>query len=267
MKREVSADLEAYVSGPSTLEFQISVAFQTGVEVTELLSIQIDGVPIQPRELVAAHGTRIHKIEAHTGLLTAHYEATVYGRAEPLPVSDYERSMYLRPSRYAESDKFFGFAAAEFGGHTDARSLLTQISSWVGSRLSYVPGSSTAIDGSVDTLLAGQGVCRDYAHLVVALLRARFVPARQMVVYAPGCCPMDFHSVAEACVDGVWRIADATCLAPRSTMVRIATGRDAADTAFLDNHGGEIVLNQLQVAAWIDGPLPRDDIRELISAG
>ena len=112
------------------------------------------------------------------------------------------------------------------------------MSSWVGTRLDYVPGSSDPIDGAVDTLLAGAGVCRDYAHLVVALLRAVNVPARLVAVYAPGCQPMDFHAVAEAFVDGVWRVVDATCLAPRQTMVRIATGRDAADTAFLDNHKG-----------------------------
>ena len=68
------------------------------------------------------------------------------------------------------------------------------------------------------------------------------MPARLAAVYAPGCEPMDFHAVAEAFVDGEWRVVDATCLAPRQSMVRIATGRDAADTAFLDNHKGSITL-------------------------
>ena len=49
----------------------------------------------------------------------------------------------------------------------------------------------------------------------------------------PGLYPMDFHAVAEAYVDGGWYVVDATTLAPRQTLVRIATGRDAADTAFL----------------------------------
>ena len=89
-----------------------------------------------------------------------------------------------------------------------------------------------------DTLLAGAGVCRDYAHLVVALLRAVNVPARLVAVYAPGCQPMDFHAVAEAFVDGSGGSSTPRCLAPRQTLVRIATGRDAADTAFLDNHKG-----------------------------
>ena len=81
-----------------------------------------------------------------------------------------------------------------------------------------------------DTLLAGAGVCRDYAHLVVALLRAVNVPARLVSVYAPGVYPMDFHAVAEAFVEGQWRVVDATLLAPRQSLVRITTGRDTADT-------------------------------------
>ncbi|MGB3372434.1 MAG: transglutaminase domain-containing protein, partial [Rhodococcus sp. (in: high G+C Gram-positive bacteria)] len=102
-------------------------------------------------------------------------------------------------------------------------------------------------------------------HLVVAMLRAVNVPARLVAVYAPGCDPMDFHAVAEAFVGGVWRVVDATCLAPRSTLVRIATGRDAADTAFLDNHKGAITLNSSVVTAVVDGDLPIDDITELVS--
>jgi hypothetical protein len=82
---------------------------------------------------------------------------------------------------------------------------LEKVSSWVGTRLNYVPGSSDPIDGAVDTLLAGNGVCRDYAHLVVALLRAANVPARLVAVYAPGLSPMDFHAVAGGFVDGQWR--------------------------------------------------------------
>jgi transglutaminase-like putative cysteine protease len=180
-------------------------------------------------------------------------------------VTEYDQSMYLRPSRYAEADKFYGFAATEFGSDGDSATLLEHVSSWVGTRLNYMPGSSDTIDGAVDTLLAGEGVCRDYAHLVVALLRAVNVPARLVSVYAPGVYPMDFHAVAEAFVKGQWRVVDATCLAPRQTMVRIATGRDASDTAFLDNHKGTITLNSSVVTAVVDGDLPRDSIDQLVS--
>ena len=114
-------------------------------------------------------------------------------------------------------------------------------------------------------MLAGAGVCRDYAHLVVALLRAVKVPARLVSVYAPGLYPMDFHAVAEAVVEGQWRVVDATLLAPRDSLVRIATGRDAADTAFLDNHNGAINLSWLNVSAITDGILPSDSPAQLVS--
>ena len=95
---------------------------------------------------------------------------------------------------------------------------------------------------------------------MIAFLRACDVPARLVSVYAPGLSPMDFHAVVEAWVDGQWNVVDATCLAPRQAMVRIATGRDAADTAFLTTTGGIIELTDMEVMASTDGALPADDI-------
>ncbi|MHA7651823.1 transglutaminase-like domain-containing protein [Mycobacterium sp. ML4] len=267
MKREVGANLQVKVNDPTTLEFQIAVASLPGLRIDESLKVQLDGEPVSVREITGEHGTRIHTAEIGTGNLQVSYEATVTGRADPIAVRDLDVSTYLRPSRYAEADKFFGFAATEFGRYTNSVTLLENVSSWVGTRLKYVPGSSDPIDGATDTLLAGAGVCRDYAHLVVALLRAVNVPARLVAVYAPGCDPMDFHAVAEALIDGKWQVVDATCLAPRQTMLRIATGRDAADTAFLDNHGGAIELTDSVITAVADGPLPRDSVEDLVSLG
>lgn len=262
-ERVVSARLDVDITAASTLEFQIAVAPHPGAQVVETLSFLMDGKEVEAREVSGTHGNRIHILAAGEGNLQVYYDATVTGHADPAPVTDLDRSIYLRPSRYAEADKFFGFAATEFGSETDDAVLLTKISDWVGNRLSYVPGSSDPIDGAADTLLAGAGVCRDYAHLVVAMLRALNVPARLVAVYAPGCDPMDFHAVAEALVNDAWHVVDATCLAPRSTLVRIATGRDAADTAFLDNHDGVITLNRATVTAVVREGLPIDDITEL----
>ena len=129
----------------------------------------------------------------------------------------------------------------------------------------YVPGSSGPIEGAVDILLKRQGVCRDYAHLVIALLRALDVPARMAAVYAPGLDPMDFHAVAEAAIGDEWRVVDATLLAPRSSLVRIATGRDAADTPFLSAYGGAADLLETEVTAVVDGQLPGDNVHALVS--
>lgn len=264
-RSEVGAEIEVDVFDATTLEFQIAVASLPGQHISEQLIFAVNGKTVEPQEIIGELGTRIHRFDVEKGTVTASYQAAVTGRAEPPPVSDLDLSTYLRPSRYAEADKFFGFAATEFGQYADSVTILEKVSSWVGTRLNYVPGSSDPIDGAADTLLAGAGVCRDYAHLVIALLRALNVPARLVSVYAPGCEPMDFHAVAEALVDDAWRVVDATCLSPRQSMVRIATGRDAADTAFLDNHKGAISLNYMQISAVVDGDLPHDSVHELVS--
>ncbi|MBW0272225.1 transglutaminase [Nocardia sp. MH4] len=264
MKRDVSASMEITVHADAVLQWQIAVARQPGLDLIESMTCVLDGEYVTPREVIGPHHSRLHVLDAQAGTLRLDYQATVFGTAIPAPATDYEIALYRRPSRYAESDKLLGYAAAEFGYGIVDPEMAARVAAWVGRRISYVPGSSAPIDGAVETLLSGTGVCRDFSHLVVALLRAVGVPARVAAVYAPGCVPMDFHAVAEAYVDGAWRALDPTCLAPRSSLVRIATGRDASDIAFLDNHGGDITLNTLTVNAFVDGPLPYDDFTQPI---
>jgi transglutaminase-like putative cysteine protease len=263
MHREMSAHLVLDVTSPATLAFELAVSTLYGA--TETLTVSSDGTIVEPREIVDHHGTRLHVLEARPGRLLLDYAATVDGRTPGEPAAEADLLRYLRPSRYCESDSLGPTAHAEFAG-LHGYDLLSAVSSWVGSRLSYVPGSSLPTDGAVRTLLARQGVCRDYAHLVVALLRALDVPARLVSVYAPGLQPMDFHAVAEAYLDGQWYVVDATTLAPRSTLVRIATGRDASDTAFLNVHHGFADLVELEVTA-VAGTLPDDDVRDLVTIG
>ena len=119
-------------------------------------------------------------------------------------------------------------------------------------RLDYLPEASSPTGGAVETLEAGAGVCRDYAHVTAALLRALDVPARMVSVYAPQLEPMDFHAVVEAYVDDRWFVVDATRLAPRAGLIRIATGRDATDTAFETNTLADVTLLRLNVWAAAD---------------
>ena len=127
-------------------------------------------------------------------------------------------------------------------------------------RLVYTAGSSRPVDTAVDTLLTGQGVCRDYAHLTITLLRALDVPARLVAVYAPGLAPMDFHAVVEADVDGTWCVVDPTRLAPTGSLVRICSGRDAADTAFLTLLGRRARFEAMTVTATTAGALPTPNL-------
>ena len=110
-------------------------------------------------------------------------------------------------------------------------------------------------------------MCRDYAHLVVALARAVGMPARYVSVYAPGLSPMDAHAVVEIGVDGRWFVFDATRLAPRRSMVRIGTGRDAADVAILSSLGGVSGPTYFEVTATASPVLPDEDPDDLVTLG
>lgn len=264
-RRTVSSRLTLDVDATADLVLAIAVA--EGHERDERMSVELDGSPIDPTEIRVGHGGRLHQLRrVQPGRLVVSYEATVVGGAEPARVGDEDWYQFVRPSRYCESDRLGPLARDQFAG-LDDRDLLAGVSSWVGEHIAYVPGSSRPIDGAVATLLARSGVCRDFAHLTVALLRANGIPARVVAVYAPGLDPMDFHAVVEACVDDAWYVVDPTCLAPRSSMVRIATGADAADTAFVTTVAGSVEFIDAEVTAVAEPSLPVDDVIELVRLG
>lgn len=265
MQRDVTSRIVLNITEPADLVFAIAVS-EHYAPAAESFTASLDGTPVAYTELSDVHGTRLHRVESGAGELVVEYSAQIQGTGAPIETADIDLLTYTRPSRYAESDALAPTAAAEFAGIDDHAQLLASVSSWVGTHLSYVPGSSLPTDGATRTLLARQGVCRDYAHLCVAMLRSLGVPARLVAVYAPGLDPMDFHAVAEAWIDDQWRVVDATTLAPRSTLVRIATGRDAADTAFLNVMSGRADLVQVEVTATVD-VLPDDDLDQLVSIG
>ena len=263
MQRDVSSRIVLNVTEPADLVYAVAVSGHYTPN-HEQFTATLDGRRIDEVELLDAHGTRLHRVRSGVGELVVEYSALVLGSGDTAIGDEVDLLTYSRPSRYAESDALGPTAFAEFRGITDPTELLASVSSWVGTRLAYVPGSSLPTDGATRTLLARQGVCRDYAHLCVALLRGIGIPARMVAVYAPGLLPMDFHAVAEAWIDDAWRVVDATALAPRSSLVRIATGRDAADTAFLNVMSGRADLLDVTVTATVD-VLPDDDIFTLVS--
>ena len=264
MLRTVNSRLELAISGSTNMVFSIAAA-QGSQLTSEKLSFVLDGEPQQATELTDRHGTRLHTFVSGPGKMIVEYSADVAGNSDPAPVIDLDLVTYLRPSRYCESDSLTPTARSEFAG-LSGHDLLSAVTLWVWERLRYVPGSSLPTDGAEQTLLSRRGVCRDYAHLVIALLRALDVPARMVAVYAPGLFPMDFHAVAEAHVDGAWWVVDATRLAPRQAMLRISTGRDAADIAFLTNHWADLTLTGMEVLAIVD-ELPTDDGTQLVQLG
>lgn len=175
------------------------------------------------------------------GVMKINYQATVKNsfllteiasltNADPAPPSP-EAIPYLFPSRYCQSDRLRQQASDLFGDGSDPYSTAAAISGWVFGNLSYQAGTSDETSSAVDTLQTKTGVCRDFAHLTIALCRAMNLPARYVSVYSAEISPQDFHAVVEVYVGGMWYLLDSTRLAPLDGMVRIATGRDAADVS------------------------------------
>jgi len=246
---------------------QVAVAAAPGRTVDDRLDVTLDSRPLAVQELSGPHGGRIHRLDAQPGRLEVSYRATAAGPSVPGEQDEddaYELLLALRPSRYCPSDALLGFAAGELGGRPPDADLARDVLAWVANRTVYEPGSSGPLDTAVETLLSGQGVCRDFAHLGVALSRAVGIPSRLVAAYAPGLAPMDFHAVVEVHLNGAWHVLDPTHLAPRASLLRIATGRDAADTAFADVTMGVAPLTQIEVTAVYDGALPRDDWGALV---
>ena len=242
------------------LALQVAVASTAGSFEAEQLTVQLDGQPASVDEVELEHGGRAHIVSCGAGQLTVDYHAIVQRKpVAPSVPSLADRLVAVRPSRYCPSDLLEAFADAEWSMPPDPADRGRMIGNWVFGRLSYEPGSSGPMDTAVDTLLAGRGVCRDFAHLTIALCRAAGVPARLTSVYAPGVFPMDFHAVVEVATGDHWEVVDATRLAPRQSLVRIATGRDAGDTAFSTTLDGSAELLTASVLAIVHGDLPIDD--------
>jgi len=96
----------------------------------------------------------------------------------------------------------------------------------------------------METFVERKGVCRDFAHLMVSLVRASGIPARFVSAYAPDVVPQDFHAVAEVFLDGAWHLVDATGMATPAEIAKIGVGRDAADVAFLTSFGEAVFVHQ-----------------------
>jgi transglutaminase-like putative cysteine protease len=150
---------------------------------------------------------------------------------------------YLMPSRFCQSDELQSYVAAEFGGSRGGQRI-AQIRDWIYDRYQYVPGSSNQHTTAIDTFVQRQGVCRDFAHVLIALSRASAIPARFVSVYAPFVTPQDFHAVAEVYLAGSWHLVDPTGMAAANQMACIGVGLDAAEVPFMASFGPAILQHQ-----------------------
>ncbi len=150
---------------------------------------------------------------------------------------------YLMPSRYCPSYEFQALVEDEFTGLAGG-ARVHAISEWIARHIAYVSGSSGTATGAMETYVSRQGVCRDFAHLLITMARASAIPARFASVYGLGVTPQDFHAVAEVFLDGYWHLVDATGMSSADRMAKIGVGRDAADVSFLTSYGSAVFNRQ-----------------------
>jgi transglutaminase-like putative cysteine protease len=258
----ITVRIDASLSVEVRQRGQLALCLAAASPGHETLHVDSDGAEVAVRE-VEVGAARVHLIDAPEGELHVSYRAEAAlapGQGEA--VDEVEGLVYRRPSRYCPSDRLAGLATAQFGA-LEPREAVFAIEQWLNDTVAYVPGVTDAVDDALHPLLDRTGVCRDYAHLGVAMCRGLGIPARYTAAYAPGLDPMDFHAVFEAAIDGRWWVFDGTRLAPRASLARIASGRDAADTALLTPLGAVIGSLSHELTVTTAGDLPRDDRREL----
>jgi len=161
------------------------------------------------------------------------YKIVSHEEIQDIPISEIQRSAisYLFPSRYCQSDRMGRLAMKMFGSIDHPYNQVVAIADWIFENIDYLSGATNEETSAFDTVTQRAGVCRDFAHLGIAFCRALSIPARYFAGYACNMQPPDFHACFEACIGNRWFIFDPTRLAALNGLVRIATGRDAADAA------------------------------------
>ncbi|HEY0181407.1 MAG TPA: transglutaminase family protein [Rhodopila sp.] len=214
-------------------------------------------------------GNRYLRLIAPPGPFILSYAATVRvdrstdepGQVHEIPPGALPLAVltHLYPSRYCQSDRLERFAQRTFGGLRPGYQRVAALCNWIHDNVDYVRGASDALTSAYDTVSQRAGVCRDFAHLGIALCRALGIPARYVSAYAWQLEPPDFHAVFEAFLRGPggpgWYVFDPTRMAAADGIVRIGVGRDAAEVAFCSPFGAmEAEAPQVGIAGPADAP-------------
>jgi transglutaminase-like putative cysteine protease len=154
---------------------------------------------------------------------------------------------FLLPSRYCQSDQpqMSSLAAEIVADINPSYEQVETIRRWIQENIKYQYGTSDASTSALETANQRVGVCRDFAHLGIALCRSLNIPARMVVGYLYQLDPMDLHAWFEAYVGDRWYTFDATQIQPKGNRVAIAYGRDAADVALMTQFGPMELTNMV----------------------
>lgn len=256
MKFKVSAELSYTCSEPAVILLNVH-ATRDRQEIVEENFIVTGSQQFTELPSYPDNNRLVRIITSGAGHIHCRYTATVSTTYDMVDCSNplkqgawdlpAEALRYLNPSRFCQSDKLYRLANRMFSVSGNDFEKVMAINEWIYNNVEYLSGSTNSETSAYDTVTQQAGVCRDFAHLGIALCRAMTIPARYCAVYAYRLQPQDFHACYEAYINGRWIMFDATRLAPLNGFVKIAVGRDAADTAianlFEDVNGNYITVH------------------------
>lgn len=264
MRFSVGCQLQYDVVSETTLILNIEAQHDGQLVIGETY----DGPPADVHE-VPETGNRYRRMVLQPGTHVISYTAEVDTRPQvvvdtqsigevPIAALPFDVLPHLAPSRYCQSDQLARFAWRQFGGLPPGHERVQAICNWIFENVDYVGGSSDSLTSAYDSFSSRAGVCRDFAHLGITFARALGIPARFVSAYALELIPQDFHAVFEAYLGGRWYVFDATRLCPIDGIIKIAVGRDAADSAFATFFGQLDGPPKLVSVKKLDAATPRD---------
>jgi transglutaminase-like putative cysteine protease len=230
----------------------------------EMLAIG-EGLPAE--EYIDSHGNVVSRVLLPAGRHEVRHDALVAVSplpdrhdlldAAPVPPARLPPGLlrYTLPSRYCESDKLGNFAWQQFGQVEHGLPRVQAICDWLHKNIEYRFGSGQPDISAWDVLQRRFGVCRDFAHTLVALCRCFNLPARYVSGHLPDIgypdpdVHMDFHAYAEVFLGGAWQTFDARFNVPRIGRIKVSSGLDAVDGALSTTYGG-VTLAWFEVWAY-----------------
>ncbi|MEO5765317.1 MAG: transglutaminase family protein, partial [Casimicrobiaceae bacterium] len=245
-----AVELAYEVESPAEFIFNLHAARTAQQRVAAESFVVTPQVPVTFED-EPANTNRLARLSAVPGPLGVRYAGTVEitqylidpALVTSTPLADLPAAVlrFLLPSRYCQVDQVQSIAWQQFGQMPPGYAQVDAVCLWVRERTKFQPGTSSVNTSALETLQHGAGVCRDFAHLTIALLRALNYPARFVtgVDYGadPGLGPPDFHAYVEVYLGDRWFLFDPTGISTVTGLLRIGTGRDAADVSFATMFG------------------------------
>ena len=237
----LTADLSLETNATTPVSCVLMLRPQSGDAQSVLQNDLHTSVPTTLREYADSYGNTCLRtvIPAGPFRLDSHIvvdcseEIDVHPTAPFVPMEELPDQVlpFILPSRYCEADLLMEKAVEIAGGAAPGYPKVEAIRQWIHDHFHYAYGTTNSSSSARDVLASLTGVCRDYAHVGIALCRSLDIPARMVVGYVYQLDPMDMHAWFEAFVGGRWYTFDATQDRPRGNRIIIAYGRDAADVA------------------------------------